>query len=979
MKNAKRILVVLVVVLLASSLGVGMTACNRHKVDNDSTAFAMSIQNPDGVFNPFFSTSAYDSSIISLTQISMLTTDKVGNLITGLEHPTVALDYKVTPVIVDGSDPTGPAETAPNEEDATHTDYEFVIKNGIKFSDGTDLTIKDVLFNLYVYLDPVFTGSATIYSTDIVGLNAYRTQTASIDEAGMSGFEERFVASAQVRLTDLIAWVNKYTGQADEDNTNANPIWPDNSDAWSGSFEYDSQQSISQEPLKVTFADLRKQVGRVAAIYMDELRSDWNAINMEDYTKLDDKGNPTWEGFTEPWQIFMLNDMGYASNTDFLKYLDGGTRLDKTEAGNPKLQVAFAREEYEQIIANYSDQNIANMPEGNDEEKLAKQNAIRDAFVRAQFEAVFGSEYSYNSADSTYTVQVPNISRTMFNEVLSYWGTAATYFDELTANAKSDYFKEQMSGQGLSFPNIRGIWVSKETTFNGKSLNGTHYVLHIRINEIDPKALMNFSFTVAPMNYYSNPTQVELVNRDWKNWEDNGAVPEQFNNYVTHFGLEYASSDFMNNEINAATKIVKPIGAGSYQPSNAGGESDVTKVTGSGSSGFFNNNMVYYTRNQNFWTVGADGRSESESQLHNAKIKTVVYKVVASDQIINSLKSGEIHFGDPSATNKNEIELTQAGLTVVKTPTAGYGYIGINPRYVPELEVRIAIMKAMNIQDDMIEGYYENGFASRLYRPMSKTSWVWDYNYSADEENNPATTDYSWSFQALNGRYIDVTYEYDNTGTEIERLVEAAGYEKNSSGLYQKGTKTLDFKFTIAGGNTDHPAYNCFLHAQKLLNDHGFNVQVVTSAQALSDLSAGKLAVWAAAWSSAIDPDMYQVYHINSQASSVNNWGYKQIKADQSTYNREYQTISNLSERIDAAREITDQANRASIYFECLDLVMELACELPTYQRNDIAAYNAKVIDANSLPKHGNTDPNKNEVSPYYGLLSRIWEISFVQ
>ena len=81
----------------------------------------------------------------------------------------------------------------------------------------------------------------------------------------------------------------------------------------------------------------------------------------------------------------------------------------------------------------------------------------------------------------------------------------------------------------------------------------------------------------------------------------------------------------------------------------------------------------------------------------------------------------------------------------------------------------------------------------------------------------------------------------------------------------------MDYKFTIAGGSTDHPAYKMFLEAAALLNEVGFDVKVVPSQQALSDLSAGKLAVWAAAWSSTIDPDMFQVYHMDSQASSVKN------------------------------------------------------------------------------------------------------------
>ena len=282
----------------------------------------------------------------------------------------------------------------------------------------------------------------------------------------------------------------------------------------------------------------------------------------------------------------------------------------------------------------------------------------------------------------------------------------------------------------------------------------------------------------------------------------------------------------------------------------------------------------------------------------------------------------------------------------------------------------------MDIDGTMINDYYKNGFAERIYRPMSKASWA--YPKSAYI--------YSWgpqSYQNLN---------YDDNGQEIRQLVEAAGYSgwHQRGDLYRKGDKTLDFKFTIAGGSTDHPAYKCFLNAQRILNDNGFNVQVVTSAQALSDLSAGKLAVWAAAWSSAIDPDMYQIYHINSQASSTSNWGYKQIKADTNTYGYEYNIIAgkgldgqnSLSDLIDQARETNDQNTRAELYAQCLDCVMALAVELPTYQRYDITVYNNKVIDSKSLPRHQSgtnaNDPTNSDIGPYYGLLSRIWEVSFV-
>ena len=146
----------------------------------------------------------------------------------------------------------------------------------------------------------------------------------------------------------------------------------------------------------------------------------------------------------------------------------------------------------------------------------------------------------------------------------------------------------------------------------------------------------------------------------------------------------------------------------------------------------------------------------------------------------------------------------------------------------------------------------------------------------------------------------------------------------------------------------------------------------MTSQTALSDLSAGKLAIWAAAWSSTVDPDMYQIYHIDSQASSTSNWGYKQVKAGKATeaYSEEYNIIVELSALIDQGRSTTDQNERKEIYAQALDKVMELAVEMPTYQRKDMSCYNKNVLDESTMTP-------VSERSPYNGLLSRIWELNY--
>ena len=124
--------------------------------DNEKDALVFSSQAVDKVFNPFFSTSGADSNVIGLTQLGMLSNDSKGNWTSGDDEAAVTKDLQIV--------------TEGEENVNQTTTYYFVLKNNVRFSNGSYLTIKDVLFNLYVYLDPVYTGSSTIYSTDIVGL-----------------------------------------------------------------------------------------------------------------------------------------------------------------------------------------------------------------------------------------------------------------------------------------------------------------------------------------------------------------------------------------------------------------------------------------------------------------------------------------------------------------------------------------------------------------------------------------------------------------------------------------------------------------------------------------------------------------------------------------------------------------------------------------------------------------------------------------
>ena len=112
---------------------------------------------------------------------------------------------------------------------------------------------------------------------------------------------------------------------------------------------------------------------------------------------------------------------------------------------------------------------------------------------------------------------------------------------------------------------------------------------------------------------------------------------------------------------------------------------------------------------------------------------------------------------------------------------------------------------------------------------------------------------------------------------------------------------------------------------------------------------------------------MYQVYHKDSTATSTKAWGYDWIKKSGSS--EEIEILNELAELIEKARETNNQVERAELYKDAMGYILDLAVELPVYQRDVLYAYNANVINSATI---------NSEVNPYSTPLDRIWEIEFV-
>lgn len=190
MKNAKQAIALASAAALSLSMlaGCGSSASSAASSEATSTATAEATTSTsdgtlvlaetgfEGKFSPFFAASAADQDVIDLTQLGLLGADRKGEMIlNGIEGET--REYN-------GTDYTyyGTTDCVVTENDDGTVTYDLKLRDDLKFSDGEPVTIDDVIFNMYVYLDPTYDGSATLYSTPIVGLEEYRNSMTTLSK-----------------------------------------------------------------------------------------------------------------------------------------------------------------------------------------------------------------------------------------------------------------------------------------------------------------------------------------------------------------------------------------------------------------------------------------------------------------------------------------------------------------------------------------------------------------------------------------------------------------------------------------------------------------------------------------------------------------------------------------------------------------------------------------------------------------------------
>ena len=491
---SKRILAVALALVMCLGTVSLFSSCT-DKGGGKPDALVIMSEELDGLFNPFFSTTGADGTIVGMTQIGMLGTDYVGGEVVvacGDEHAVVVKDYDV---VYDSA--------------TDNTTYTFIIKNGITYSDGHPLTIEDVLFNLYVYLDPVYTGSSTMYSTDILGLRDYRTQTVSSgDNSADDQISQQATDRAGNRINELIN-LYKQVGQTATQGSYSASYDKMVAAIRMHSLSNGYKEAISNDPSKVTVDNLLADYELTLKYFNEELNTDYVSAK-EAYLE-------------EPYK-----STGEFDEVTSFMYAEGYVTIEYEKDENNK----DIKSQIRKVIRNYNPDVVKD-----------KESAIK---------------YVYDS----------KIDQEL-HTILMYWATAQKLLTGYTAAAKEVILHANVQDGQLAVPNIAGIVslghttdittvAAKKGTYpvahdhnpDGTPVNPEEYdVLQITIKGTDPKAIWNFAFSVAPQHYYAEGYTVDIANNQ--------------------FGVEYGSYEFMTTVIQSPRNVKVPMGAGAYVATDA--------------------------------------------------------------------------------------------------------------------------------------------------------------------------------------------------------------------------------------------------------------------------------------------------------------------------------------------------------------------------------------------------------------------------
>lgn len=133
---------------------------------NRGDTVVVGLQEPGGVFTPYFNTSGYDGNVQAVMFPPLVDMNEAGETV-----PRLAEKWDVS------------------EDELVYT---FTLRDGLTFDDGSPLTTEDLAFTLTLLHDPTYSGGTDIMEAHIVGGDAYKNGKATSIE-GIKVIDDRTI------------------------------------------------------------------------------------------------------------------------------------------------------------------------------------------------------------------------------------------------------------------------------------------------------------------------------------------------------------------------------------------------------------------------------------------------------------------------------------------------------------------------------------------------------------------------------------------------------------------------------------------------------------------------------------------------------------------------------------------------------------------------------------------------------------------
>ena len=296
---------------------------------------------PDGVFNPVFMESAYDTYITEAMFAYLLNNDAEGEVTEGLAKMPEVSDDGLT--------------------------YTIKLKDNLKWSDGSKLTTKDVAFTIKLICDGGYDGPLDLVNgkTKIKGAKEYQEGTASdisgieiVDDQTMKITLVEKTSSAIYDLGGFMPMPESYYGKDyKQGSTDSIKALNEKPEVSSGPYKfvsyasgqevklvandnyYDGKAKVKNIIYKVTTNDTRLQMLQTGEIDMDELTIGQDNVEATEAA-----------GFLS-YQYFPTNGYGYmAFNCAKPQFKDKVVRQALTTALNRKKIVDSVYDQYASVI-----------------------------------------------------------------------------------------------------------------------------------------------------------------------------------------------------------------------------------------------------------------------------------------------------------------------------------------------------------------------------------------------------------------------------------------------------------------------------------------------------------------------------------------------------------------------------------------------------------------------------------------------------